>query len=146
LGKTISNQNLIHEGRLNSGNACYQSVQNLLSSHLLSKNIKIKIYKTIILPVALYGCETWYLILMEEHRLKVFENRVLSRICGPNMDEIIGGWRKLHNEKFHNLYFSPYIIKMIKSGHTRWEGRVACMERRGKHIGYWWESQKERDH
>jgi hypothetical protein len=76
-----ANQNLIHEEikrRLNSGNACYHSVQKLLSSRLLSKNIKIRIYKTIILPVVLYGCETWSLTLREEHRLRVFENRVLS--------------------------------------------------------------------
>jgi hypothetical protein len=72
--------------RLNSGNACYHSVQNLLSSRLLSKNIKIRIYKTIILPVVLYGCETWSLTLREEHRLRVFENRVLRRIFGPKRE------------------------------------------------------------
>jgi hypothetical protein len=78
LGTTIKNQNLIQEEikrRLNSGNACYHSVKNLLSSRLLSKNLKIRIYKTIILPVVLYGCETWSLTLREEHRLRVFENR-----------------------------------------------------------------------
>jgi hypothetical protein len=73
--------------RLNSGNACYHSVQNLLSSRLLSKNLKIRIYKTIILPVVLYGCETWSLTLKEEHRLRVFENRVLRRIFGLKRDE-----------------------------------------------------------
>jgi hypothetical protein len=71
-------------------------VQNLLSSRLLSKNIKIRIYKTIILPVVLYGYETWSLILWEEHRLRVFENRVLSRIFGPKRDEVTGDWRKLY--------------------------------------------------
>jgi hypothetical protein len=85
--------------RLNSGNACHHSVQNLLSSRLLSKNIKVRIYKTIILPVGLYGCETWSLTLREEHRL--FENRVLRIIFGPKRDEVTGGWRKLHNEELH---------------------------------------------
>jgi hypothetical protein len=82
LGTTVTNQNLIQEEikrRLNSGNACYHSVQNLLSSRLLSKNFKIRIYKTIILSVVLYGCETWPLTLREEHKLRVFGNRVLRR-------------------------------------------------------------------
>jgi hypothetical protein len=88
---TITNQNLIQEEikrRLNSGNACYLSVQNLLSSRLLSKNIKVRICKTIILPVVRYGCETWPLTLREERRLRVFENRLLRRILGPNMEEV----------------------------------------------------------
>jgi hypothetical protein len=89
-------------------------VQNLLSSRLLSKNIKIRIYKTIILPVVLYGCETWSLTLREEHRLGVFENRVLRRIFGPKRDEVTGSWRKLHNEDIHNFYSSPSIIGIIK--------------------------------
>jgi hypothetical protein len=89
--------------RVDVGN---HSVQNLLSSRLLSKNIKITIYKTIILPVVLYGCETWSLTLKEEHRLRVFENRVLRRIFGPKMDDVTGDWRKLHNEELHNLYSS----------------------------------------
>jgi hypothetical protein len=83
LGTAITNQNLIQEEikrKFNSGNACYNSVQNILSSHLLSKNIKTRIYETIILPVVLYGCETWSLALSEEHRLRVFENRVLRKI------------------------------------------------------------------
>jgi hypothetical protein len=83
---TITNQNLIHEEikrRLNPGNACYHLAQNLLSSCLLSKNLKIRIYKTIILPAVLYRCETWSLTLREEHRLRVFGNRVLRRIFGP---------------------------------------------------------------
>jgi hypothetical protein len=93
LGKTVTNQNLIQEEimrRLNSGNACYHSVQNLLSSRLLSKNLKIRIYKTIILSVVLYGCESWSLILREEHRLGVFENRVLRRIFRPKSDKVTG--------------------------------------------------------
>jgi hypothetical protein len=85
LGTTVKNQIFIQEEikrRLNSGNACYHSVQTLLSSRLLSKHLKIRIYKTIILPVVLYGRETWFLTLREEHRLRVFENRVLRRIFG----------------------------------------------------------------
>jgi hypothetical protein len=84
-----------------------------LSSRLLSKNIKIRIYKIIILLVVLYGCETWSLILKEEHRLRMFEIRVLRRIFGPKRDEMTGGWRKLQNE-LHNLYPTPSIIRMIK--------------------------------
>jgi hypothetical protein len=75
-----------------------------LSSHLLSKNVKVRIYKTIISPVVLYGCETLSLTLREEYRLRVCENRVLRRIFGPKRDEVAGGWRKLHNEALHNLY------------------------------------------
>jgi hypothetical protein len=98
LGTTVTNQNLIQEEikrRLNSGNVCYHSVQNLWSSHLPLKNLKIKIYETIIFPVVLYGCETWSLTLTEEHRLMVFENRVLRRIFGPKRGEVTGEWRKL---------------------------------------------------
>jgi hypothetical protein len=83
LRTTLTDQNCIHEeikSGLNSGNACYRSVQSILSSRLLSRNVKVKIYKTIILPVVLYGCETWSLMLREEHRLRVFENTVLRRI------------------------------------------------------------------
>jgi hypothetical protein len=80
---------------------------------------------TRILPVVLYGCETWSLTLREEHRLRVFENRVLRRIFGPKRDIMTGGWRKLHNEEFHNLYSSPSIIRMIKSRRMRWTGHVA---------------------
>jgi hypothetical protein len=85
LGTTLTDQNCMHEeikSRMNTGNNCYHSVQSLLSSRLMSRNVKVKIYKTIILPVALYGCETWSLTLREEHRLRVFETRVL-RIFGP---------------------------------------------------------------
>jgi hypothetical protein len=96
-----------------------------LSSRLLSKNIKIRIHKTIILPVVLYGCETWSLALSEEHRLRVFQNRVLRRIFGTKRDEVIGSWRKLHNKELHNLYSSPNIIRMIKPRKMRWAGHVA---------------------
>jgi hypothetical protein len=90
LGTTLTNQNDIHDeikSGLNSGNACYHSVQNLLSSHLITKNLKTEIYKTVILPVVLYGCETWSLTLREEHRLRVFENRMLRKIFGPKRKE-----------------------------------------------------------
>ena len=93
LGTALTNQNSIQveiKSRLNTGNACYHSVQNLLSFSLLSKYLKIKIYRTIILPVVLYGCETWSLTLREERRLRVFENRMLRRIFGPKRDEVTG--------------------------------------------------------
>jgi hypothetical protein len=115
---SITNQNLFQEEikrRLNSGNACYHSVQNLLSSRLLSKHLKIRIYKTLILPVVLYGSETWCLTLREEQRLRVNENRVLRRVFGPRRDNVTGGWRKLHNEELSDLYSLPRIIRMIKS-------------------------------
>ena len=82
------------KSRLRAGNACYQSVQNLLPSSLLSKNLMIKIYRTIILYVVLYGCETWLLKLRKEHRLRVFENRVMRRIFGTRREQVKGGWRK----------------------------------------------------
>jgi hypothetical protein len=75
----------------------------------------LRIYKTVILPVVLYGCETWSLTLREEHRLRVFENWVLRRIFGRKGSEVTGGWRKLHNEELHYFYSSPSIIRMIKS-------------------------------
>ncbi|PNF23781.1 hypothetical protein B7P43_G16802, partial [Cryptotermes secundus] len=117
--------------RLNSGNACYHSVQNLLSSCLLSKNKELEYTKTIILPVALHRCETWSLTLREEYRLRVFENRMLRRLFGPTRDEVTEGWRKLHNEELHNLCSSlsiilfPSIITMIKSRRMRWARRAA---------------------
>jgi len=80
-------------------------VQNLSSSRLLSKNIKIKIYRTIILPVVLYGCETWSLTLREERKLRVFENMVLRRIFGPRRDEVMGEWRRLHKEELNDFQY-----------------------------------------
>jgi hypothetical protein len=134
-GTTLTYKNCIHEeirSRVNSGNACYHSVQSLLSSHLLSRIVKVKIYKTVILPVVLCGCETWSLMLREEHRLRVFENRVLRRIIGPKRDKVMGEWRKLHNEERHNLYSSPDIIRQVKSRRMRWAGHVACMGKERK--------------
>ena len=86
-----------------------------MSSRLLYKNLKIKIYKIIILPVVLYGCETWSLTLREKRRLKVFQNRVLRRVFGPKRDELTGGWRKLHNEELNELYSLPNIVRVVKS-------------------------------
>jgi hypothetical protein len=94
-------------------------VQNLLSSSFLSKNIKIKVYRTIILPVVFYGCETWSLTRREEHRPRVFENRALRRIFGRKRDEVIEEWGRLHNEKLNDLYSSPNIIQVIKSRRVR---------------------------
>jgi hypothetical protein len=130
LGTILTNQNGIHDeikNGLNSGNACYYSVQNLLSSHLISQNLKIKVHKTVILPVVLYGCETWSLTLREEHRLRVFEKRVLRRIFGPKREED-RSWRKLHNDELHSLYSSLNIVRVIKSRRMRWAGHVVRVE------------------
>jgi hypothetical protein len=89
-------------------------VRNLLSSRLLSKELKIRIYRTIIFPVVLYECETWSLILREVRRVRVFENCVLRRIFGPKRDEVTGEWRKLHNEELNGLYSLPNIVRVIK--------------------------------
>ena len=107
MGKTLTNQSSIQEeieSRLKSRNACCHSVQNILSYSLLSKNIKIKIYRTIILPVVLYGCKTWSLTLREERRTRVFENRVFREIFGPKREEVTREWRKLHGEELNDLY------------------------------------------
>ena len=95
-----------------------------------AKNIKIKIHGTIILPVVLYGCETWSLTLREERRLRVFENRVLRRVFGPKRDEVTGEWRKLHNEEHNDLYSSTNIIPVIQSRRMGWTRHVARMGER----------------
>jgi hypothetical protein len=101
---------------------------------LLSKKLKIKIYRTIILPVVMYGCETWSLTLRDERRLRVFENRVLRKVFGPKRDEVTGEWRKLDNEELSDLYSFPNIVRVVKSRRMRWAGHVARMrERRGVH-------------
>jgi hypothetical protein len=102
-----------------------------LSFTLISKNVKIKIYRNIILIVVFYGCETWSLTLREEYRLRVFENRVLRRKFGPKRDEVTGKWRRLHNEEFYALYSLPNTFRVIKS-RLRWTGNLARMgQRRG---------------
>jgi hypothetical protein len=117
LGTTVTNQSLIQEEikrRLNSGNVCYHSVHSLLSFRLLSKNLRNRIYKTKILFVVLHGCETWSLVIREEHGVRVFENRVLRETSGPKREEVMGGWKRLHTEELRDLYFSPSIIRHIK--------------------------------
>jgi hypothetical protein len=99
---------------------------------LLSKNLEIKIYRTIILPVVLYGCETWSLTLREERRLRVFENRVLRRVFGPKRDEVTGEWRKLHTLELNDLYSLPNTVQVVISRRIRWAGHVA---RRGEGRG-----------
>src|SRR5215469_1555364 len=99
-----------------------------LSSRLLSRNVKINIYRTIILPVVLYGCETLSLTLREERRLRVFENRVLRRVFGPKRDEVTGEWRKLHNEEPNDLYSLPNIVRVVKSRRIGWAEHVTRME------------------
>jgi hypothetical protein len=94
---------------------------------MLSRNLKVKIYETKILPVVLYECETWSLTLREEHRLRVFENRVLRRIFGTERNELMGEFRELHNRELHNLYSSPDIIRQIKPRRIRWASHVARM-------------------
>jgi hypothetical protein len=107
-----------------------------LYSRLISKNLKIKIYKTVILPVVLYGCETWSLTLREEYRLRVFENRVLWRIFGPKREED-GSWRKLHNDELYSLHSSPNVVRMIKSVRIMWVGHVARMGRGEVFTEFW---------
>ena len=118
----MQNRNSIQEeikSRFKSGNAFCHSLKNLLSSSLLSKNIKISIYRPIIMHIVLHKCETLLLTLREECSLRVFENRVLRRIFGPRRDEVTGDWRKLHNEELNDLYSSPNIIWVIKSRRMR---------------------------
>jgi hypothetical protein len=117
----------------------------VLSSRLLSINVKIKIYKTIILLVVLYGCKTWSVTLREEHRLRVFKNRVLRRIFGPNRDEVTEDWRKLHNKELHGLYSSTNIIRVIKARRMSWAGPVARMrEPRGAYNILVWKPEGRR--
>ena len=98
------------------------------------KNLKMKIYRTIILPMVLYGCETWSLTLREECRLRVFENSVLRRVFGPKRDGVTGEWRKLHKEELRDLYSLPNMVWVVKSRRMRWAEHVACMgEGRGVH-------------
>jgi hypothetical protein len=127
LGMTVRNQYLIQEEikrRLNSGKASYLSVQ---SSNLISKNLKIRIYKTIILPVVLYGCEILSLTWREEHTLRVFENKMMRRIFGPKSDEVMGEWSKLYNEELCDLYSLPSIMRIIRPWRIRLVRQVARM-------------------
>jgi len=104
---------------------------------LLLKNINMKIYRNIILPVVLHGCETWSFTMTKERRLRMFENRVLRRIFVPKRDGVTVEWRKLHNEELNDLYSSSNIVWVIKSRRMRWVGHVAGMRRRRRRIqGY----------
>jgi hypothetical protein len=99
---------------------------------LISKNIKVKIYRTTVFLVVVYGCETWSLTLREERKVRVFENRVLRRIFGPKRSEVTVEWRRLHNDELDNLCYSPNIIRVVKSRRMKWVGHVARVgERRG---------------
>ena len=149
LGTALTIQNSIQEKfkrRLKSGNACYHSVQNLLSSRLLSNNTKIKIYRATILLDILYGCETLSLTVREEHRLRVFENRVLRRIFGPKRDKITGEWRKLHNEELNDLYSSPSIVWVIRLWKNEIGGACSTHGQAEVYTGFLWGNLKERDH
>ena len=119
---------------LKSANACYHSLQNPLSSSLLSKNISIKIYSTVNLFILLHECETYSLILREEHTLTVSEHMMLRGIFGRKRDEVTGEWRNLHNEELNDTYCSPNIVRVIKSRRMRWAGNVAGMGE----TGFWW--------
>ena len=113
MGTILIDQNCIHEEikkRLKSGTACYHVVQNVLCHSLLSKYIKINIFRTIILPFVLYWFETWSVTWMEEHRLRMFESRVMRRMFGTKRDKITGEWRRLHIEELYDPYSSLNII------------------------------------
>ncbi|KAJ4427815.1 hypothetical protein ANN_25504 [Periplaneta americana] len=122
-------QNIVRNGNIKIGDLSFEEVEKFkyLGATSACKNLKVRIYKTVILPVLLYGCETWTLTLREEHRLRVFENKVLRKIFGAKRDEVTGEWRKLHNTELHALYSSPDIIRNLKSRRLRWAGHVARM-------------------
>jgi hypothetical protein len=135
LETTLTLQNCMYKenkSRLNSRNACYRPVHGLLSFLLLSEDVKVKICKTIILPVILYGCETWSLTLREEHRQRALEKRVLRRIFKPKGDEVMGDWRYFNSEELHKLYSSSDIIRQMKSRGMRWAGMWRAWERKEK--------------
>jgi hypothetical protein len=110
------------------------------------KKVKTEIYRTIILCVALYGCQSWPLALSEESRVRVFGKRVRIRIFQEKRDGAIRGWMKLHNEGLHNLYSSPNIIRMIKSKKGRWAGNVVCMGAKREEYRILVGKPEERDH
>jgi hypothetical protein len=113
---------------------------------LVSKIVKIKIYRTIILSVVLYGCEARSLTLREEPRLRVFENRVLRRVFGPKRDQVTGEWRKLHNEELNDPYSLRNIVRVVKSRRMKWAGHVARMGKEELCTGFWLGRLRERDH
>jgi len=113
---------------------------------LLSRKLKGKVYRTIILLVVLYGCEAWSLKLREERKLRVFENIVLRRLFGPRRDEVTEEWRRVHNEKLSDLYTSPNIVLVIKSRRMKLGVHVARMGVESVCIESWWRNRRERDH
>ena len=123
----------------------YIYVENINTSRLLSKNLKIKIYGTVIMPVILCGCVTWSLTMRKKRRLRVSENRVLRRIFVSRIDEARGEWRKLHNEELNDLYSSPNIVQVIKLRRMRWAGNVTHMEEEVC-TRFWWGNLREWDH
>ena len=147
LGATLKIQSSIREeikSRQKSGNACYNSEQNLLSSSFVSKNINIRIYRTIILPVVLCGCETWSLPLRKQRKVKEFDRRVLIKECGPveekDEEKVTRQWRELHEEELYDLYSSPNVIPEMKSRRLRWPGHVAYMGDKKGAYRVWWRS------
>jgi len=113
---------------------------------LLSSKLKIKIFRTKNLPVVLYGCEVWSLILREKRKVRVFENMVLRRIFGPRRDEVTGGWSRLHNEELSDLYYTPKIVRVIKTRRMRWAGHVTRMGEERDAYRVWRGNRRERDH
>jgi len=147
MRNNLINENYFQEeinGRFNSGNACYHSVQNLLSSSFLSKNLKIKICKTINLPAVLYGCETWSLTLRDERRLRVLENRLLRRIFGLKRDEVTKKDRKLNNEEINVLLTN--IIRVTKTRRVRLKWHVARTDESRGVCRVLWGNLREIDH
>ena len=131
-----SMRSILHDGLSVSSYILFSSAKGEV--WLLSKHLKIKIYRTIILPVVLYGCDTWSLTLREKGKLRVSENMVLRRIFGPRRDEVTEEWRRLHNEELNDLYSSPNIVRVIKSRRIRWAGHVARMGEERGCIGSLW--------
>jgi hypothetical protein len=113
---------------------------------LIYKNLKIKIYRTIILPVVLYGCETWSLTLREDRGLRMFDNKGFRGVFGPKRDELTLEWRKLHNEQLNDLYSLPNIVRVVKSRTMRWVGMWQVWGSREECRGCWWGNLRERDH
>jgi hypothetical protein len=143
----LTEENYIQEeitSRLKLWNSCYHSEQNLLSSRLLSKNLKIKIYRTIILPVVLYVCETWSLILMKERRLRLFENWVLRRVSGPKRDEVTGNGESCIT--LNDIHSLPNIVRVVKSRRMRSRGMWRVWGRREVWTVCWCGNLRGRSH